>query len=372
MNMKIVLIILSLIIFSSPIFSIDMGGGVEILTTGYIDNNNDFDYDIIESTDFEIFLPKLLNHDLRCEFVVYKPIQGLSINHQTSLFFRKLYIKFKFPFIKMTLGRQPISWSFGSMFNTIDYSLGAVALNEESNGKYTDAANIYIPINWNSGLSLIASFPDGFTTNIDKVKLGARARMGFLGYDITINYVREADSAGMFIASLPVSSIIPSQRAGLTFKGDIWDIGLYGAFGCYFDENISNSYSYLLGADYSFFIGYNTKIIVQAEYMGLDLNNLNSIMREALLNIHPNDKLLNFLIWNISIPIDDFSSIALISILDWNDKSVILSPVYQNTLPLNINMQLSAYIFLGNQGDLFAPGPSIPKVSSMLRLIYKW
>ncbi len=372
MNIKIVFTILSLIIFSSTIFGIDMGGGVEILTSGYIDNNNDFDYDIIESADFEIFLPKLFNQDLRCEFVVYKPIQGLSINEQTSLFFRKLYIRFKFPFMKMTLGRQPISWSFGSMFNTVDYSLGAVTLNEESNSKYTDAAEIYIPVNWNSGLSLIASFPDGFTTNIDEVKFGARARIGLFGYDITMNYVRKANIIKTGIAVFPILSNLISQRAGLTFKGDVWDIGLYGAFGCYFDKNINNSYSYLLGADYSFFVSYNTKIIVQAEYMGIALNSIDAATKLLLLNIHPNDKLLNLLIGNISIPIDDFSSIALISIVDLNDRSVILSPVYQNTLALNISMQFSAYVFLGNQGDLLAPGIFMPKSIAMLRLIYKW
>ncbi|MCK4524478.1 hypothetical protein KAU15_06090, partial [candidate division WOR-3 bacterium] len=307
MNMKIVFIILFLIIFSSPIFSIDMGGGVEILTTGYIDDNDDFDYDITESADFEIFLPKLLNHDLRCEFVVYKPIQGLSTNHQTSLFFRKLYIKFKLPLFNLTLGRQPISWSYGSIFNTVDYSLGATALNEESNDKYTDAANIYIPVNWNSGLSLIASFPDGFTTNIDKAKLGARARMGFFGYDITVNYVRETYNAGTGIASFPIFSDLIRQRMGFTFKGDVWDIGLYGAFGYYFNHNISNTYSYLLGADYSFFINSNTKIIIQIEYIGIDLNNIDSYMIESFLNLYDNNKLLNIVTGNISIPIDDFS-----------------------------------------------------------------
>ena len=81
---------------------------------------------------------------------------------------------------------------------------------------------------------------------------------------------------------------------------------------------------------------------------------------------------MTILIGNISIPIDDFSSIALISIVDLNDRSVILSPVYQNTLALNISMQFSAYVFLGNQGDLLAPGIFMPKSIAMLRLIYKW
>ena len=76
-------------------------------------------------------------------------------DEEAEYFTKKLYLKNRFDNFHLTVGRQPISWSFGSLLNPVDYTLGAVALDEESSSKYTDAVLVYVPINWNSGVDIV-------------------------------------------------------------------------------------------------------------------------------------------------------------------------------------------------------------------------
>ena len=189
------------------------------------------------------------------------PLQGLTAGKEASYFTKKLYLRRKFDRFHLTVGRQPVSWSFGSLLNPVDYTLGAVALDEENNSKYTDAVEVYTPLNWNSSLSLVTSFPAGFDLEAEKMKWGVRGRFGVKGYDLTVNYVREAavlagaaaeltglreagGAVGDVAALLP--GILPRQRAGFAFKGDLGEIGFYGAYGHYFGDGGSSN-SYLLG-----------------------------------------------------------------------------------------------------------------------------
>ena len=60
--------------------------------------------------------------------------------------------------------------------------------------------------------------------------------------------------------------LLPRQRIGLTFKGDLGPIGVYGAFGRYFSEEQEQYNSYLLGIDYSYNIDYYSKLTT-VEYL---------------------------------------------------------------------------------------------------------
>ena len=359
MKKSIVLIItvLILVTFSIQIQALEAGGEIGLNYTGVIDKDGNIDGELTETLNLELFIPKFNNTEFRYEFLVTKPIQDLLKNETVNYFTKKLYVKHKYDNFHLTLGRQPVSWSFGSLLNPIDYTPGASALNNENNSKYTDAVEAYIPINWNSNISVVTSFPGGFSTNSEEMKWGLRSRVGYKGYDLTFNYVREPENIMDQIgqtAGIPINSVIPAQRFGLSVKGDIKDLGIYGAYGYYFEEDIDNSKSYLLGADYSYNINYYTKISMQLEYLGLEIDSLEPQLRKSLLKMDTNDKRLDLLTGSINYPIDDFSSIGLMAMANLDDSSILLSPNYHNTLPGNIDLTLSAIISTGNNASLFS------------------
>jgi len=102
---------------------------------------------------------------------------------------RKLYARTHVGGFDVTAGRQPVSWGFGSLLNPMDHTLGTVVMDEDDPGRFQDAVEVHYPVNWNSAVSLVASWP----ADAQHVKYGGRVRFGILGYDLTVAYVREPD-----------------------------------------------------------------------------------------------------------------------------------------------------------------------------------
>src|SRR5690554_1207822 len=168
---------LSLFIFvpPTPALAVEAGGKMEVLSSGVLSDKGDFQDEMIEdSLDLEFFLPRPGETEVNYAFRVGNPLQSLTAGKEASYFTKKLYLKRKFDPFHLTVGRQPVSWSFGSLLNPVDYTLGSVALDEENNSKYTDALEVYIPLNWNSSFSLVTSFPAGFDLEKEKMKWGFR------------------------------------------------------------------------------------------------------------------------------------------------------------------------------------------------------
>jgi len=357
--LSLTLVLLVALAFPGAAFALECGGEVGVLWSGVLDGSGGLDREVAESLDVELFFPPVGKGELRYEFRVTKPLQGLVSDDEASYFTKKLYLKQRFEDFHLTLGRQPISWSFGSLMNPVDYTLGAVALDKEAGSKYIDALELYAPLNWNSGIDLVLSFPEGFTTATDRMKWGVRGRLGVQGYDLTLNYVQEAEGA-----------LIPRQRIGLTAKGDVGNLGVYGALGHYFDKGVESSTSLLLGADYSYNLDYNTKLTIQLEYLGLELSSLAPQQREGLLKMKGSDKRLGLLIGRADYPIDDFSAVSLVSIYNLDDRSFLLGPSYRSTLPRNTDLILSASVFCGREHTLFAPGELMPRAVVSLVMSY--
>ncbi len=368
-------IILTLIVMvtvgATQALALEAGGEAELLFTGVLSEDGDFEDEFLDRIDLEFFLPPLGNTEFSYAFQISKPLQDLLADGDGVYFAKKLYLKHKFERVHFTLGRQPVSWSFGSLLNPVDYTLGSVALDEEHNSKYTDAVEVYIPLNWNSSLSLVASYPDGFASKEERRKWGARARFGVKGYDLTVNYVQEADVFGGAEGALDeILASIPRKRAGFTFKGDLKDFGVYGAYGHYFGEGIESGNSYLLGADYSYNLDRGTKITFQMEYLGVKLNFLEPSLRNELLKMESDDQRLEFLIGSLNYPLDDFSSVSLINMVSLDDGSLFLTPSFLTTLPGNFDLELSATFFKGKDGALFAPRAVMPQAIITISLRY--
>jgi hypothetical protein len=334
MLLLIVAVLLLIIVFPVQVLAIEAGGEFKVLFSGVLNDDGSLETEIKESLDLELFFPRIANNEIRYAFRIDKPLQNLLSGNEVSYFASKLYLRHRFDHFHLTLGRQPISWSFGSLLNPVDYTLGAVTLDEENDSKYTDALELYIPVNWNSGLSIVTSFPDGFSDQFEEMKWGIRGRMGLEGYDLTLNYVKETVN-------------MPGERIGFTIKGDIGDLGVYGALGHYF-ANSSNSY--LIGSDYSYNLNYYTKINMQLEYSG--------------------NERLSLLTGSVNYPLDDFSSISLVTMVNLEDGSFIIMPGYQNTLPGNIDLNINGSIFSGKEDSLFASGNLLPQAVTAISISY--
>ncbi|MBA2132937.1 hypothetical protein [Capillibacterium thermochitinicola] len=335
------------ILAATPVWAVEAGGRVKFAYSGTWVENGDFSDELNDHLDLELYLPPVGKTELSYAFRVGAPFQGLLAGEEATYFTKKLYLKHRFSRFHLTVGRQPVSWSFGSMLNPVDYTIGAEALETENQSKYTDAVEAYLPLNWNSGLALVASFPTGFDLETEKMKWGVRGRFGVKGYDLTINYVQEPETAGPggHGQGWPGLPPFPRQRVGLTFKGDLGPIGVYGAYGRYFGGEPAQSNSYLLGVDYSYNVDYYRKLTMQLEYLGLDGGNLAQLLG-PLIMMGSGKERTNLLTGTLAYPIDDFSVFSLTAIASLGGDKYLVMPSYQNTLPGNIDLDLNCEFYL--------------------------
>ncbi|MEA1963534.1 MAG: hypothetical protein U9O41_00135 [Candidatus Aerophobetes bacterium] len=323
---------------------IDVGGEVKTSLAGTLDRKGNISSYLQESLDLELFLPPFDNTQTKFEMYFFNnPISG-----GFDYLIKKLYLKHKFEKLHLTIGRQPISWSFGSLLNPVDFSLGAMAMKEETSTKYQNAIEGYIPLNWNTSVSVVAAFPE----NSQNIKWGLRGRTVMEGYDLTLNYVQEPE---MEIAGV----IIPaSKRIGFTGKGDLGPLGIYGAVGYYSKDNDNDDLAYLIGGDYSHFFEMGNKVYLQLEYLSIKRGNLSSILGPFFSgNINDNlDEKVGLLLGLANYEIDEFSQISLMTISSLNDKSMIITPGYHNQLSSNLSFNFDTAIYFGKDSTLFGPG----------------
>ena len=353
--------------------AMEVGGKLDVSVSAQLQDDGSFDTEVVESLDLELFLPPLGNNtEMRVGFLLTKPIQGLFAGNEPTYFAKKLYLRHRGERFHLTVGRQPVSWSFGSLLNLVDYTLGAETLKEDSTGKYIDAIGVYIPVNWNSGVDAVLSFPRGFSTETKEMKWGVRGRFGVRRYDLTVSYVRESEAAagGGSGDLMSLASLFPRQRLGLTLKGDVGNFGVYGALGYYFDTGVDSSRSYLVGVDYSRSIDYYRKLTLQLEYLGIQPGNLDPTVKANLLNLDGDDHQLDLLTASVVYPIDDFSSVSLVTVVSLDDGSFLAAPVYRNALPGDIDLTVGVTAFFGRDGSLLAPGVFVPKVVFTVGLSY--
>mgnify|MGYP006280888793 CR=1 FL=1 len=338
---NIFLVVITLILFFTLNLSaaeVDIGGEVEVLNYLNIDDEGLEQISITELLNLNIYLPESKNSKTAIEVNIFHNQAGVSAE------MKKLYLKRYFPRFNISLGRQPISWSFGSLINPSDFNLGAEIMDISTNGKYLDGANIYIPINWNSGME-IAAVPVGG----DKIKYGIRGRTTINNYDISANYVYS-----------PLNN--NKKRLAMTLKGDIGPLGAYSSISYEPTEN-KDEYVYLAGIDYSMAVNYSQNIYFQGEVINLKKEKLNSLMGKFvtynesedynLPHIFLEKERLSFLFANISYSPSNFSQLSLLIAASLDDGSIIITPRYKNQISSNLNLEISSPLVRGNTDDIF-------------------
>ena len=249
---------------------------------------------------------------------------------------KKLYITRKFDNFNLTLGRQPISWMFGSLINPVDFNLGAEAVNQESFAKNSDALEIFYPINWGSNVTGVLS-----TVDDGKIKYGIRGRTTVGGYDVTANFVKARSNL--------------QERIATTIKGDLGPVGIYGAAGYYLEQDKTIG---LIGADYSFYYGVH-QIILQGEYVydKVGMKNYLGGVFNSSSNLVSNELGTDLVAGTISYGLDDFNTLKLTSLIHPADRSVLLIPEYEAQLVGNLDLNLRGGLLLGTTGQVFGPQP---------------
>ena len=127
-NITILFIIVFLLVSIPVSAKIDIGGELNASLINIIDSEGQMSIYLQEGLDLELFLPTL--DDTQAKFEIYLYNNPLSGGFDCLI--KKLYLKHKFEKLHLTVGRQPISWSFGSMLNPVDFSLGAMVMDEET------------------------------------------------------------------------------------------------------------------------------------------------------------------------------------------------------------------------------------------------
>jgi len=272
-----------------------------------------------------------------------------AAEEKVDIWFKKLYLRQKVGPLTAKIGRQPVSWSYGALINPVDYSLGAENLEAESRAKFVDGVELYYPINWGSGLTFVASDIEG-----KEHKWALRGRTTFKGYDLSASYVQS-----------PVADNADFERYGLTAKGDLGPLGVYGAYGLWQDREIDYDV-YQLGADYSYHFPAGSQLFLQLEYLRLegaagdissfDFFNLGAeggVEQPAADSGTSSFSNLDFLNTNLSYELDEFSSIGIITVSYLDDGSTIFIPNYSYLFGSNLLLELRGSIAAGLGDELF-------------------
>ncbi len=334
----IIFIVLTVII-STPAAA-EIGGKASLISNlSYVDS--ELDNSLAAELELEWFLPYDFPLNIQNRAVISL---AEAREDKFDLWFKKLYLKQDLGPLTASIGRQPISWSYGALINPVDYSLGAENLEEESKAKFVDGLEVYYPINWGSGLTFVASNLEDQKEH----KWALRGRTTFRGYDLSASYV-----------NTPVEAAADLERYGLTAKGDLGPVGIYGAYGLWRNSEIDYDI-YQIGTDYSYNFPAGSRLYLQAEYLRLegiendisafDLFNMeNSTTDESSSNAKSN---LNFINTNFSYEIDEFSSVGLMTVSYLEDGSTMFIPNYSYLFGSNLLLELRGSIAAGEEDEV--------------------
>lgn len=342
-RLSFILIFLFIFLNSASAAAFELGGKASLINTwSYLDS--DFDGELGAELELECYLPYDYPLDVQNRVVI------TARDSELDLWFKKLYLRQKLGPFTAKIGRQPVSWSYGALINPVDYTLGAENLDEESRAKFVDGVEIYYPINWGSGISFITTDLEGEKDH----KWALRGRTTYAGYDLTAAYIKTPSSENSG----------DLDRYGLTAKGDLGPLGVYGAYGLW--ENDSIDYDiYQLGADYSYHFLRGSQLYLQGEYLiidgaeadeGFDFFAVDQVQSQSETPGGDVSDKLEFINTNISYEIDEFSSIALMTVSYLGDGSTLFIPVYNYIFSSNTALEVRGMFYSGAEREVLGGG----------------
>ncbi|MFW5996108.1 MAG: hypothetical protein ACOCQB_02450 [Halanaerobiaceae bacterium] len=357
------MVIFLVLILSSPGKAVDFGGEIN-LNYGLISPAGE---DVLSFWDGEAEL-EFLFPDL--DKLKPRMVVTAGINEgETYTDFKYLYLRRELGDGDITLGRQPVSWSYGAVINPLDYKFAAEGLAGESITASVDGVRYYHSLSGDYSLEAAVDYSSKRDENLKDLDTGFRLRLPGSGYDLSFNGVRQQREINNQQAG---TDKVTLDRIGTTFKTDIVDTGIYGAAGYYiltpeFGDK-SEDIVLQLGTDYSFMTGEygGNRVMLQAEYLrfleeeinlGL-LAGLGSGSEEEVGSIfgggqEPTDFFTarDLLVLNLDYERDMFSSAGMSFIAGIERDAAVLMPYYNEELGDNLELRVEGNLLRNGDGE---------------------
>jgi hypothetical protein len=344
---------LIIIALALPAAAVEIGGKLSLDTI--FSDQDQLQTDFNSELELELLLPEENNLNLDAVFVLRA--NSLNQDDNSDFWVKKLNLSRKIGPFQAQLGRQPISWSYGSLLNPIDYSLGAENLDQETDAKFLDGLELYYPLSWKTGFTLIVTDSEA---EANKWALRGRTLLG--SYDLTANYIREPA-----VENNGLQEVEQQHRFSLTAKGDLGPLGVYGVLSSWQEDNGGEEVAiYQLGGDYSHYFLAGSNLYLQGELLRIDGsralssadNYLSSNLVRSILPItaleakNIGQKKLDFLTIDLNYTANEFLSYGLTLLNYLDDGSTALIPRYNYTFSSNLQLELRGLLPLSGADKL--------------------
>ncbi|MFW6386951.1 MAG: hypothetical protein ACOCZM_03155 [Bacillota bacterium] len=278
----------------------------------------------------------------------------------------------------ITLGRQPVSWAYGSVINPLDYKFAAEGLAGESITASVDGVRYYHSLSGDNSLEAAVDYSSKMYENLEDLDAGFRLRLPGSGYDLSFNGVRQQRE--IYNQQTATDIEVTLDRIGTTFKTDIGDTGIYGAAGYYiltpeFGDK-SEDIVLQLGTDYSFMTeeyGGN-RVMLQAEFLRFLKEELDLGLLAGLgsgsgdgtgsiaggWGLDPTEFLTarDLLVLNLDYERDMFSSVGMAVMAGIEKEAAVFIPYYSEELGDNLELRVEGNLFRDSGGD-YTPGAGV-------------
>ncbi|MGM0414241.1 MAG: hypothetical protein ACQEQP_03545 [Bacillota bacterium] len=349
---------------SNQVQAIEIGGEFNLNLNFNYSADGDLTTGFAGSTELEFYLPETAKIEPRLV------TQGSLIEGgETNFNFKYLYLRRRFNNSHLTLGRQPVSWSYGAVINPYDYGFSIEDLAGETLTPGIDGVRYFYSLGAGRSLQAVIDWPE-YSSDLDELGFGARFRLPGQGYDLSFNLASQGISYLDTIEDQPILLEDSLTRAGLTYSGDIGELGVYGAAGYYrLNDNKIDDWVIQLGLDYSWIIGEfgNRQIMFQGEYLRFIQNDLDMT---ALLGLALSDQLLgeqiledgmvggetftarDLFILNLSTNLDSFTNLGIALLGETENKNLMVTPYYVSDLGGGLEFNLSGNIGLDSASEV--------------------
>ena len=353
-------IVLAILFLTGNVLAVNIGGEMDI--RNYLSYNTENQKPKVGWSgvaELEFFLPQTNNLDPRMVLL------GDLSSREVDLDFKYAYLRYRYNGGHLTLGRQPVSWSYGSIINPLGYGPGVAGLAGETIRPDVNGIRYLRFLGAGSTLQLIGSFPEGNESSFDRLGYGLRLRFPGTGHDISFNMITQPVSTG---GEETEDNLI---RVGTIYSGDLGPIGVYGALGYFhlyeaeLDEILSQ-----VGIDYSWQVGprYRERLIYfQAEYLRFWKENSGGLAQfqqftdllDITLNNGAAENTQDLFVGNLVLQLDYFSEIGLGMITDTGDIPLIIAPFYQNDLGGDLELRIEGNIWVNNNDVSIGTGAGL-------------
>lgn len=314
----------------------DIGGKMEVL--GGVFYGNDLQTQFSGSSELEFYLPSSRDVDLRL-------VLRTSMSEILPLEVKYAYLRYHSDFGHITAGRQPVSWSYGAMFNPLDYGTSLDNFAGRSMAPEVDGVRFFWSLGDRSSLQTVVSFSSIDTlTPLNELSYGARLRVPVPGHDI----------------STQVAYSNTLLKAGATYSGDLGPAGIYAAAG-YLRNTDEQTQDVVVqgGVDYSLQIGpehEETMIYLQAEYMRFLMNNLagevlgTGLLQPILAGV-PYPSINDLLALVATAELSYFTQAGIAMITETTDWLTVVNPFMQTELRGGLELRIDASVLRGPNGE---------------------